>query len=118
MEVHTDEVVTDLMATRGWPDNEATRELAWFFIGCMDTYAERSKKYGEAWRRFGAVNNLVRAASKAERLLEQFWYKAAPPSHTEVADLDDAVDMANYIAFFHTQASAGQWRRDNRRMDK
>lgn len=112
---HEDVVITDLIVTRGWPDTEATREIMHFYIVCMDTYANRSVKYKEAWRRFGALNNLVRAAAKAERLLEQFWYDT--PKQGAPIDLDDAVDASNYLAFFHTQASAGQWRRDTRSMN-
>jgi hypothetical protein len=71
-------------------------------------YGQRSQQYGSAWRRFGALNNLVRAAAKVERLLEQFWYRGINEGH----DFDDAYDAINYLVFFLMQAGTGQWRSD------
>jgi hypothetical protein len=63
---------------------------------CFEIYQERSAKYGEVWKQYGAINNLVRAATKVDRLMEQWWFD--PPPHDY--DLDDAYDAINYLIFF------------------
>jgi hypothetical protein len=78
-------------------------------IHCWVIYTQRSKKYGSAWRRFGALNNLVRAAAKCERLLEQLWHKQF--DETKDQDIDDAYDAINYLVFFIHQAGVREWRR-------
>lgn len=73
-------------------------------------YNERSQMYGDAWRRYGALNNLIRAATKLERLVAMFWHGSEGPPLEELS-VDDAYDAINYLVFFIIQAKKGEWRR-------
>jgi hypothetical protein len=71
----------------------------------------QAQMYGQAWKRLGALNNLTRMATKVERLLEQFWHRE---DNRNGADLDDAVDLLNYDAFFMRQAIEGEWTKESK----
>ena len=81
------------------------------------TYDERSKSYGQAWKQFGALSNLLSVARKAKRLMEVWWYSdtdtyvdGKPMLHKD--NLDDAVDLLNYTAFFMRQVMEGNLQGD------
>lgn len=81
------------------------------FVEAFNIYREREAKYGGAWKRYGALNNLVRLGTKAERLVQEWWRNEGGPPY-EQRSLDDAFDLINYAAFFVRQAMQGQWRSD------
>ena len=65
----------------------------------------RTGSYGLVWQQYGALNNLVRAATKVDRLMEYWWHGDGSLEHKEA--LDDALDAMNYLAFFIANARAG-----------
>ena len=66
----------------------------------------RTGSYGLAWRRYGALSNLLNAARKVERLMEAWWDgNGIPALHKD--NLDDAIDALNYLAFFIQCAEDG-----------
>lgn len=78
---------------------------------CLDTYIERTEAYGQAWKNYGAVANLVNAARKTDRTMET-WYHGlmqgeAPAIHKDA--LDDAYDAINYFVFFIRCVEAGNF---------
>lgn len=77
----------------------------------LQIYQDRDTKYGSAWKRLGALNNLTRMSTKVERLLEMYWHQR-DYVESDSLDLDDAYDLINYCAFFIRQAKLGKWTRD------
>jgi hypothetical protein len=69
---------------------------------CMALYEQRTEAYGQAWKNYGAVANLINAARKTDRTMET-WYHGLmngelPSLHKDA--LDDAYDAINYFVFF------------------
>lgn len=54
--------------------------------------------YGDVWRRYGWLSNLLSVARKVDRLMQLFWFGDGKLDHKEA--LDDAYDLINYAAFF------------------
>ena len=81
------------------------------FTQALTIYNQRTGQYRQAWRKYGALNNLIRAATKLERLVQLFWHGSEGPP-LEQLSTDDAHDALNYLAFFLRQAQQGQWRSD------
>jgi hypothetical protein len=67
---------------------------------------DRTSSYGLVWQQYGALNNLVRAATKVDRLMETWWFHD-DPSLIHKDALDDAFDAMNYLNFFIANARAG-----------
>lgn len=99
--------VLDLMGVDLTDDN---REHLDVLLECFDLYTARSENYGQVWKNYGALNNLVRSASKVDRLMETWWHgrppeSAHPAMHKD--SLDDALDAVSYLTFFIRSARAG-----------
>lgn len=115
-----EDAIEYLFKAFNWSEDEDNVAHFRFFLRCMEIRQSRDSKYHGAWKRFGALNNLVRAATKCERLLSQFWYGPSPvpdPDGQTVGgppDLDDAPDAANFLAFFVIQAERGEWKKEKR----
>jgi hypothetical protein len=92
------------------PTDQAIEQFR-VLVRCMELYEERDQKYGSAWKRLGALNNLTRMSTKIERLLAMYWHKRPPRMVNPDAswDLDDAFDLINYSAFFIRQAQTNEW---------
>lgn len=101
-------LILELLEVEFTEDNYAIMSM---FVRAYQIYIERSKVHGTAWKRRGALNNLVRAATKLERVEEVYWYPDNVPFDNIDLDLDDAFDALNYVAFFITQAERGEWKR-------
>lgn len=59
---------------------------------------ETRKSYGDIWRKYGALSNLLSVARKADRLMQIFWHGPGELTHKD--SVDDAYDLINYAAFF------------------
>lgn len=72
-------------------------------------YEERTQSYGQVWRQYGGLSNLLNAARKIDRLMEVWWHGwnngEAPVIHKEA--LDDAYDALNYLTFFIRSVGEG-----------
>lgn len=78
---------------------QAAVEHAQVLKEALDVMVQRSASYGAIWRQYGALNNLVRAATKVDRAMEVWWRNGGPTEmHKDV--LDDPMDAINYLAFF------------------
>jgi hypothetical protein len=79
------------------------------FIDAERIYEERSLMYGEVWKQYGALNNLVRAATKIDRLMAVWYHEGGTDSVVALHkdSLDDAYDALNYINFFIRCAKEG-----------
>lgn len=80
----------------------------------LATYVDRNGKYKGAWKTYGALSQLVRAANKIDRLMNVWWFepdaddmeqKQRVPAGPE--DLDDAIDCINHLLFFLRNAKEG-----------
>lgn len=70
-------------------------------------YEERNLKYKNTWRQYGALAQLVRAAQKIDRVMAVWWHEKGERSPLTLADLDDAYDAINHLAFFIRLATEG-----------
>ena len=78
------------------------------FLEALKLYDERTASYGQIWRQYGALSNLLNAARKVDRSMETWWHNdggAIPILHK--SNLDDAFDALNYLAFFIRNAREG-----------
>lgn len=66
---------------------------------------ETRRIYGDAWRKYGALSNLLSVARKADRLMEIFWHGPGELEHKD--SVDDAYDLINYAAFFIRNVTDG-----------
>lgn len=101
-------LILELLGVAYTEDNYAVMSM---FVRAYQIYIERQAKYHDAWKRYGALNNLIRSASKLQRVQEVYWYPDEVPLDDMDLDLDDAFDALNYLAFFITQAERGEWKR-------
>lgn len=76
------------------------------FREALSVYEQRSAIYGDVWQRYGALNNLVRAATKIDRLMA-IWYHTDHKPTASTGTLDDAIDALNYLVFFIRLAREG-----------
>lgn len=91
---------------------EATPDVEEQFIillTALKIYSDRGKIYGDTWTTYGALNNLLRAATKVDRSMEIWWHDQSennnPLMHKD--NLDDAIDAVNYLVFFIRCVRAG-----------
>lgn len=80
------------------------------FVEALKIYSSRSHAYGEVWKQYGAMSNLLNAARKIDRLMNSWWHEdkdieSVPILHKDA--LDDAFDALNYLAFFIRSAREG-----------
>lgn len=80
----------------------------------LGTYVDRNGKYKGAWKQYGALSQLVRAANKIDRLMAVWWFEPDPEAMDQAqrvpmdpADLDDAIDCINHLLFFLRNAQSG-----------
>lgn len=67
------------------------------FLEALRIFQSR-KIYGDAWRRHGALSNLLSVARKTDRLMQVYWHGDGGMTHKE--GMDDAYDLINYAIFF------------------
>lgn len=77
------------------------------FLKAVQIYGSRTGSYGQVWRQYGALSNLVSVARKVDRLMHSWWHAVSgiPALHKD--NLDDAFDLLNYAAFFIRNATSG-----------
>lgn len=73
----------------------------------LQTFAERERNYNGVWRQYGALSNLLRSATKIDRLMEVWWHNPDGAGALHKDGLDDAVDLINYAVFFMRTARDG-----------
>lgn len=95
-----------LLEQNGIPPTPENLLHAAVLIGALRIFSEREAKYAGAWKEFGALNNIVRLATKAKRLANHYW--RSNPQDLDV-DLDDAYDCINYAVFVIRQGQSGEW---------
>lgn len=71
----------------------------------LKLYDQRTQAYGQAWEQYGAMSNLLKVASKTDRMMAVWWTGedeiGLPHDEGFHKDsLDDALDGINYTAFF------------------
>lgn len=67
-------------------------------LRCLVKVQVRTEAYGQVWKQYGGVANLLSAARKVDRLMSIFWNGKEPEMHKDA--LDDAEDGINYLVFF------------------
>lgn len=78
------------------------------FMEALKVYNDRTAPYGQAWEQYGALSNLLNMARKVDRLMAVWWRGSGedqPALHKD--NLDDAIDLLNYDAFFIRNARRG-----------
>lgn len=87
--------------------DDTTSNQAAVFGKCLEIFESRTSAYGEVWKQYGALSNLLSAARKIDRLMEMWWRGdgSVPAIHKDA--LDDAIDAMNYLAFFVRNATEG-----------
>jgi hypothetical protein len=65
------------------------------FAFALEIMDERQEKYGDGWKKWGWRGQLIKMKDKERRVWSTFWKKG-----DKTADLDDAIDLLNYTAFF------------------
>lgn len=97
------------------PSLENIQQLL-IFLEALKLYDERTRAYGQLWRQYGAMSNLLSMARKTDRTVKVWWTqeeevldadtgKKLPLLHKD--GLDDALDLLNYTVFFIRNARAG-----------
>jgi hypothetical protein len=74
-----------------------TVEIGYILDEALAIYEERSKLYGDQWRKYGWRGCLYNARRKVERAWEHLWNRETerPTVHD---DVDDLLDTINYCA--------------------
>jgi hypothetical protein len=109
-----DQTVGRFLEAIGLEANYETREQLMIMMEALTVYQQREAQYAGAWKEFGALNNLVRLATKCKRLVNKYWTKSISDLMGQDVDFDDAIDAINYAVFFVRQGRMGQWRSDGR----
>ena len=105
-----------LDALPGFPgdmNNDQAQEQVAVFAECMIIFAERNRRYGDSWKRYGWMDNLFHMRSKFLRITKAYWEgtRSMGPGFSENSDnLDDAYDLLNYGAFFIRNVQANNER--------
>jgi hypothetical protein len=77
-------------------DNARSKQQQ-IFDRALRIYAKRNERYKDNWRRFGWRGCLFRIRERTERLWDTYWQGGSAGLE---ADLDDAYDLLNFVAFF------------------
>lgn len=96
--------ITSMLEGLGLPNTEFMRDQLDVFLDALLIAADRNIKYKDLWKRRGWTVNLVHLDHKAGRLMKEFWGEEV--SGTD-PDLDSALDLINYTAFFIRNVRAG-----------
>jgi len=102
-----------LLEAMGITNTPENREQCAVLLEALALYDQRSQKNGQAWRRYGALNNVLRLGIKAERLVQQLWMRKHPQDGDRTKDVDDALDAINYAVFVIRQARLGEWSKED-----
>lgn len=92
-----DQAIREFLGVHGIEATEDIVAHLQVFIQALRIRQSR-KIYGAAWRRYGALSNLLSVARKVDRLMQVFWHGDGVINHKDA--LDDAYDLINYAAFF------------------
>jgi len=95
-----------VLELNGIEPTEDNLEQLGVMLDCVRIYDSRSKSYGQAWKQYGALTNLLSAARKVDRLMESWWHRGEGSLHKD--GLDDAVDGINYFVFFMRMVRLGR----------
>jgi len=79
------------------------------FVEAVSIFKQRQASYGDAWKQYGAVANLLKAATKMDRLMEIWWFNPDGAKALKKDALDDAYDLLNYAVFFIRLAREGNF---------
>lgn len=95
--------VSALFEAIGVEDTEENLDQLAVLLAALKLFDERNRTYRNIWETYGALSNLLRAATKVDREMEIWWHSSGGPSgnpllHKEA--LDDAFDALNYLVFF------------------
>jgi hypothetical protein len=85
-------------------DDLALQQQMEILADALVIYAERNEKYHDNWKRMGWRGTLVRLRERAERLWDNYWNADDLDFLEEKMyvprDVDDALDLINFAAFF------------------
>lgn len=107
--VQADTVVQLLDEMGVEPTSDNVEQLT-VFLQALMVYHGRTGAYGQVWKQYGALSNLLSVARKADRLMSVWWHSQHRPTdrvpllHKD--HLDDAIDLLNYCVFFVRNARA------------
>lgn len=90
--------VREILELADLESSDTNAEQMSVFLDCMQLFQERNAKYGDLWKEYGWRGNLLHVQSKAARVRKVWWDSKDPFGHN--ADIDDALDLINYAAFF------------------
>lgn len=83
------------------PQAEAAKAQLMIFGDAMNVYIARNERYKDNWKKMGWRGQLVRMKERVERLWDDFWGKEPIPDGVdELMNVDDAIDLINFAAFF------------------
>lgn len=102
MEPSIVESVEEVLNHYGIECTQETRAQFEVFMRALKLFDERNRTYRNVWETYGALSNLLRAATKVDREME-IWWHSADPGHNPLQhkeSLDDAYDALNYLVFF------------------
>jgi hypothetical protein len=108
MDPEQDQAIRELLAAFGMDDTDQNVHQVLVLLEALQVYDQRSQHYGQSWKNYGALSNLLSSARKVDRLMEVWWdadADAPPVLHKD--GLDDAIDLINYTVFFIRNARAG-----------
>lgn len=92
--------VENLFAACGIEQNDENIEQLAVFLTALKLFDERNRTYRNIWETYGALSNLLRAATKVDREMEIWWHSSSLDCLGHKEALDDAFDALNYIVFF------------------
>lgn len=99
--------IEELFAACGIEESDENIEQLAVFLTALKLFDDRNRTYNNIWETYGALSNLLRAATKVDREMEIWWHSAAPDCLGHKEALDDAFDALNYIVFFIRCVRAG-----------
>jgi len=100
-------LLCDACGVPAGPDEIGYREQAEVFVEAFRIFVERSERHGDSWKQSGWRGALFDSRKKMDRLWQEFMVNDEPPR-----DLDSALDLLNFVAFFvrgRTHGVEGTW---------
>ncbi len=107
MDAQAINAVENVLEAFGIDCNEGVQDQLIVFLTAVKIFDDRDKVYGDTWTTYGALNNLLRAATKVDRSMEIWWHDQGGNPLMHKDNLDDAIDAINYLAFFIRCVRAG-----------
>jgi hypothetical protein len=99
-EISRRESMEELLEACGIEQNEETEQQLLVFLTALKLFDNRNRTYRNIWETYGALSNLLRAATKVDREMEIWWHSPELDCLQHKEALDDAFDALNYLAFF------------------